>query len=361
MDEDIKFLKETLVLAKKGMGWVNPNPMVGAVIVKDGKVVGKGYHKKYGAPHAEAEAIRFARTSPARLNRATLYVNLEPCSHFGKNPPCTDAIIKAGIKKVVCSNIDPNPQVAGKGIKILQDNGIEVKVGSLEEEARVLNKAFFTFHEKKRPYLAIKFASSLDGKIATYTGDSKWITNEQAREYARNLRGEYQTVLVGINTILTDNPHLGVRVRRRKDPVRIILDPKLKIPAESQFLRDDNTIIVTTSQTEKNKKQAFLKKGIEMMVFEKGKIPIAELLSRLANKGIISVLVEGGGDTLGNFVDSGLVDKVYAFYAPILIGGKKGVSAIGGEGVEKITAAMRLKNVLFKKFDDNFLICTDVV
>lgn len=360
MDEDTKFLKKTLGLAKKGMGWVNPNPMVGAIIVKDGQVIAKGYHKKYGAPHAEVEAITHVRSHLERLNGATLYVNLEPCSHFGKNPPCADAIIRAGIKKVVCSSIDPNPQVEGKGIKILRDNGIEVKVGVLEKEARKLNTAFFTYHEKKRPYIALKFASSLDGKIATYTGDSKWVTNEQARNFARGLRGEYQAVLVGVNTVIADDPHLGVRIEGRKDPLRIVLDPKLRIPLKSQFLRDNNFIIVTTSQAEKNKKETFLKKGVELMVFENEKIPMAKLLNKLANKGIISVLVEGGGQTLGNFVDSGLVDKVYAFYAPILIGGNTGISAIGGMGVEKIIDARHLKNILFKRFDDNFLVSGEV-
>lgn len=361
MDEDIKFLKKTLGLAKKGMGLVNPNPMVGAIIVKDGQVIAKGYHKKYGVPHAEVEAITHVRSHLERLNGATLYVNLEPCAHFGKNPPCVDAIVKAGIKKVVCSSIDPNPQVEGKGIKILRDNGIEVKVGVLEKEARELNVAFFTYHEKKRPYIALKFAASLDGKIATYTGDSKWITNEQARNFARGLRGEYQAVLVGINTVIADDPHLGVRIRGIKDPLRIVLDPKLRISLKSQFLRDNNIIVVTTTQAEKNKKETFLRKGINLIIFENEKISVKELLEKFASKGIISVLVEGGGQTLGNFVDSGLVDKLYAFYAPILIGGNKGISAIGNMGAEKIINTMHLENILFKRFDDNFLICADVI
>src|SRR3989344_2010898 len=225
MDENIKFLKETLKLAKKGLGKVNPNPMVGAVIVKNNKIIGKGYHKKFGYPHAEIEALKNCQQNP---KGATLYVNLEPCSHFGKTPPCADAIIKAGIKKVVCCTQDPNPKALGK-------TGIEISFGLLEQEARQLNEAFFTFHEKKRPFIAIKFAASLDGKIATQRGDSKWITNEKARKYSRALRKQYQAVLVGINTVLKDNPHLG-------DSLRIILGSK--IPKNSQVLRNKNILII---------------------------------------------------------------------------------------------------------------------
>ncbi|MBI2335133.1 bifunctional diaminohydroxyphosphoribosylaminopyrimidine deaminase/5-amino-6-(5-phosphoribosylamino)uracil reductase RibD, partial [Candidatus Daviesbacteria bacterium] len=270
MNQDLKFLKETLKLAKKGLGRVSPNPMVGAVIVKNGQIIGKGYHKKFGFPHAEIEALKNCRENP---RGATMYVNLQPCSHFGKTPPCIDAIIKAGIKKVICCSLDPNPKIHGKA-------GIEISAGVLEKEARKLNEAFFTFHEKKRPFIAIKFAASLDGKLATRTGDSKWITNEKAREYARSLRARYQAVLVGKNTFLKDQPHLGVRIKGKKDPLKIVLG---------------------LSINPKN---------------------IQDLLSILYKKEIISVLVEGGGKTLGSFIDAKVVDKVYAFHAPIIIGGE---------------------------------------
>lgn len=306
---DKKFLLQTLKLAKKGLGWTNPNPMVGAIIVKNGRIIGKGYHKKFGFPHAEIEALRNCKQPKA----AKLYVNLEPCAHFGKTPPCIDAIIKAGIKKVICCTLDPNPKTNGQGIIKLQQAGISVSVGLLEDEAKTLNEAFFTFHEKNRPFIAIKFAASLDGKIATRTGDSKWITNEKARVYARSLRGIYQAVLVGKNTFLKDHPHLGVRIKGKRDPLKIVLG--LSINPKS----------------------------------------IQDLLSTLREKEIISVLVEGGGKTLGSFVDGGVVDKVYAFYAPILIGGEKAISAIGGEGAQTISQALHLKNISYKRFDDNLL------
>lgn len=306
---DKKFLLDTLKLAKKGMGWTNPNPMVGAIIVKNGRIIGKGYHRKFGFPHAEIEALKNCQDP----HGATLYVNLEPCAHFGKTPPCVDEIIKAGIKKIILCTLDPNPKTHGQGVSKLKTAGVIVSVGLLEQEARKLNEAFFTFHEKKRPFIAIKFAASLDGKIATSTGDSKWITNEKAREYARSLRGMYQAVLVGKNTFLKDNPHLGTRIKGKKDPLKIVLG---------------------LSINPKN---------------------IPDLLSILYKKEIISVLVEGGGKTLGSFLDAKVVDKVYAFYAPILIGGEKAIS-VSGQGAPILSQALRLKNVSFKKFEDNFLV-----
>ena len=246
------FIDETLVLAKKAIGLTNPNPMVGAVVVKRGRIIAKGYHRQAGLPHAEIEAFNAAKTS---VKGATLYTNLEPCVHQGKTPPCVDAIIQAGIKRVVCSISDPNPKVHGKGIAKLKQAGIIVSVGLKEKEARALNEAFFVFHEKKRPFIAIKFAGSLDGKIATHTGNSKWITNEPARLFARKLRGEYQAILVGINTVIRDNPHLGTRLAGKKDPVRIILDSNLQIPLNSQVLRDNNVIIATTTHAPEEKKK----------------------------------------------------------------------------------------------------------
>ncbi len=324
---DEQFLRGALNLAKKGMSWTNPNPMVGAILVKDKKIIGKGYHKKTGLPHAEIKTLKACRESP---KGATMYVNLEPCAHFGKTPPCTDAIIASKIGRVVCCTLDPNPKVSGQGIEVLKKAGIKVSVGKLKKQARTLNEAFFTFHEKKRPFIAIKFAASLDGKIATHTSDSKWITNQKARDFARNLRGQYQAVLVGINTVLKDDPHLGVRVKGKKDPLRIILGTRAQIPKMAQVLRDQNVLII------KNKK-------------------IHDLLSILREKEIISILVEGGGKTLGNFLDAKLVDKVYAFHAPILIGGEKAVS-VGGKGAQIIQDALHLKDISYKKFDDNLLI-----
>ncbi len=348
MDE--QFLKETLNLAKKGMGWTNPNPMVGAVLVKQGRVLGRGYHKGVGLPHAEIEALKNCKKDP---RGAALYVNLEPCAHFGRTPPCTDALIRSGIKKVVCCTLDPNLKVHGQGKVKLEKAGIFFKAGFLENEARLLNEAFFTFHEKKRPFVVLKFAASLDGKLATGTGDSKWITNEKARQFARKLRGQYQSVLVGINTVLQDDPHLGVRKAGKKDPVRIILDPNLRISFKAQVLRDQNVIVATTAKANLKKRKQLEEKGFIVLVFD-GFIEIQKLLAELGKRQIISVLVEGGGKTLGEFVDAKAVDKVYAFHAPIIIGGEKAIS-ITGEGVKSVQEAVRLKNITFKKFDDNLL------
>lgn len=326
MIPDEFFLKQTLKLARYGLSWTNPNPLVGAVIVKANRIIAKGFHHKAGLPHAEIEALASLKETP---NGATLYVNLEPCASFGKTPPCVDTIIQSGIKKVVFCALDPNPKNHGKGLDKLKKAGIETSVGILETEARILNETFFTFHEKNRPFVAVKFAASLDGKLATSTGDSKWITNEKARVYARKLRAQYQAVLVGINTVLKDDPHLGVRIKGKKDPLRVILGSKLQIPSHSQVLRDHNVLIVSAQ-----------------------KIP--DLLSILKEREIISVLVEGGGQTLGSFLDSKIVDKAYAFHAPIIIGDRKAVT-IGGEGAETIDKAIRLKNTSFRKFGDNLL------
>lgn len=349
---DEYFIDETLRLAKKAMGWTNPNPMVGAVIVKRGQIIAKGYHKRVGFPHAEIEALNAAKTS---VEGATLYVNLEPCTHYGRTPPCVDAIIQAGIKRVVCSVLDPNPKVHGRGAAKLKQAGIAVSVGLKEKESRALNETFFTFHEKGRPFVAIKFAASLDGKIATKTGDSKWITNEKARLFARKLRRKYQAILVGINTIIRDNPHLGVRSPDKKDPVRVILDSNLRIPLNSRVLRDNNVLIATTAHASKNKKELLTRRGISILTFESKNIPVKELLLSLRSREIISVLVEGGGKVLGNFVDEKIVDKVYASYAPILIGGEKAVT-VGGKGINKINNALCLKRISIKRFQDNFLV-----
>jgi len=338
--------------------------MVGALIVKQGKIISQGYHKKAGLPHAEIEAISLAKK---KVKGATLYLNLEPCCHFGKTPPCVPAIIKAGIKRVVCSSLDPNPKVNGKGIAELKKAGIEVRVSILDKENRKLNEAFFTFHEKKRPFVAIKFAATLDGKIATKTGESKWITNEEARRYARLLRSQYQAVLVGINTVLKDNPRLTAREKNKpphqnwcggkKEPIRIILDDELKIPLKSHVLADSNVIIATlTKKINREKKLKLREKGVSILEFPGKKISIQRLLQKLYKEEIISILVEGGSITLGSFFDQGLVDKVYAFFAPILIGGKNAITPIAGQGTAKIKDGLRLKELTLKKFGDNFLL-----
>ncbi len=349
---DEQCIGQTLKLARRAAGRTSPNPMVGALLVKDGKVLGRGYHKRAGRPHAEIEAMQSARTN---LAGAALYVNLEPCVHYGRTPPCADAIIRAGIKHVVCSTLDPNPQVAGRGVARLKRAGIRVSVGSQKEAARALNEAYFTYHEKHRPFVALKFAASLDGKLATRTNDSKWITNDAARTYARSLRARYQAILVGIGTVLHDDPHLGTRSARKPDPKRIILDSRLRIPLQAQVLRDSNAIVATTSRAPADKLYALKRRGIEVLVFDGGEVPLGKLMVKLRQAEIISLLVEGGGTVLGNFIDQKLADKVYAFYAPLLIGGQDAVS-ISGQGAGQIQGSLDLDRISTKRFQDNILI-----
>ncbi|MBI4093352.1 bifunctional diaminohydroxyphosphoribosylaminopyrimidine deaminase/5-amino-6-(5-phosphoribosylamino)uracil reductase RibD [Candidatus Kaiserbacteria bacterium] len=348
---DEAYMREALRLAKKGEGLTLPNPMVGAVIVRGGRIVGRGYHRAFGSPHAEVLALSRAGS---KARGATLYVTLEPCAHHGKTSPCTDAILRAGVLRVVIAARDPH-RIARGGVEVLRRAGIKVTVSVCEKQARKLNEAFFTFHEKRRPFIALKFAASLDGKLATRTGDSKWITNREARKYARNLRGGYQAVLVGINTVLSDDPHLGVREKRKRDPLRVILDSRLHIPLKSKVLRDSNVLLATTARASQKKKKLLEARGIPLHVFPGARIRIGQLLSFLRRKEVISILVEGGGKIFGSFVDEKIADKVYAFYAPILIGGDCAPS-IGGRGVRRLGAAPRLKNVTLKSFKGNVLI-----
>lgn len=348
---DIRYMKEALRLARRGMGHTNPNPMVGAVLVKNDRIIGHGYHRQAGFPHAEIEAIRSLRENP---EGATLYVTLEPCCHSGRTSPCTDAIIGAGIKRVVYAVDDPNPRVCGKGAAAIHKANIDITSGILEKEARRLNEAFFTFHREKRPYIAIKFACSLDGKIATKTGDSKWITDEKARLFARKLRSKYQAILVGINTVLSDNPHLGIRIKGKKDPTRIIIDSRFRIPLNAQVLRDSNIMIATTAH-DREKAKILRDQGVTLIRFDSSVIPIAALLEELGKRQIISILIEGGGETIGRFADAKLVDKVYAFHAPILIGGQSAPNAIGAEGSKTLKESAYLHGITHRQFNETLL------
>ncbi len=349
---DEQFMDTALVLAEQAKGWTNPNPMVGAVIVKGGVIIGQGYHQKVGSPHAEIEALK---STTASLKGATLYVNLEPCAHHGRTAPCSEAIIGSGISRVVCATTDPNPLVQGQGIQQLQAAGIAVAIGIRSKQAEQLNEAFFTFHNKQRPFIALKFAASLDGKLATHTGDSKWITNEAARTFSRSLRAKYQSILVGINTVIQDDPNLGARQPGKKDPLRIILDSRLQVPLNSQVLRDSNVLIATTTQAPSLKKKQLEQQGVQIITLSNDATPVSELVQRLRERGIISVLVEGGGGVLGSFIDEKVIDKVYAFYAPLLVGGTQAVS-IGGHGAIEIKEALRLEDVTIVHFADNWLV-----
>lgn len=355
--KDKFFMQKALKLAKRGLSWTNPHPLVGAVIVKENKIIAEGYHHRFGVEHAETDAIK--KITNEELRGATMYVTLEPChlpyDLYGKRIPCYEEILKSGIKKVHIAMLDSNPEVSGRGKVLLEKAGIKTTFGLMNQEALELNEAYHFFMTKDRPFVAITFSVSLDGKIATHTGDSKWITNELARKYSRNFRSKYQAIIVGINTVLKDDPHLGVRIKGKKDPIRIILDSTLKIPLTSQVLRDNNVIIATTTNADKNKLKLLTEKEIQIIVFDNDQIPIPELLEELKKRKIISVYVEGGGKVLGSFIDAKLVDKVYAFHAPIIIGGEKAVSAIQGNGRSIIDNALKLNNVIVKKIGNNIL------
>lgn len=349
---DLKYLRQSLQLAQKGKGKTFPNPLVGCVIVKYGVIIGSGYHHKAGGNHAEINALEDAKESTIG---ATLYVNLEPCSHHGKTPPCVDAIIKAGIARVICCNLDSNNNVRGDGIQKLKAAGIEVEVGGLARDARKLNEAFFTFHELQRPFIAVKYAASIDGKIATRTRKSKWITDNLAREYARTLRSSYQAILVGSNTVVQDNPHLGTRKKGYTDPLRIILDNTLKTSLTSHVYRDGNVIVFTSKKAANSKLSAFKKRGIEVFVCKSDSVNIREVMVELTKRTIISVYVEGGSTVLGSFNDAKLIDKIYAFLGPLLIGGETAKSAVGGEGADSLSTTLQLQDIHTKMLGDSML------
>lgn len=354
--EDMIFMKQALMLAKKGLGWTNPHPMVGAVIVKNGKVIGKGYHARFGRDHAEMDAIKNVKSD---VKGAVMYTTLEPChlpyDLHGERTQCTEVIRSAGIQTVHIAMLDSNPQVCGRGKKALEKMGIKTTLGLLETEALKLNEAYHHFMTRGRPFVAATFSVSLDGRIATRTGESQWITNAKARAYNHGLRAEYQAILVGIATAVKDNPHLGARMKGKKDPIRIILDSTLKIPLSSKVLRDNNVIIATTQKADKTKRASLTDRGIKIIQFPSNNIPVEPLLSELAKQKIISIFVEGGGAIHGSFFDARVVDKVYAFYGPVIIGGEKARSAVLGVGPGKLSDALWLKNVSYKRLDDNIL------
>lgn len=353
-------MRTALTLARKGLGATSPNPMVGAILVKGGKIVGKGYHKKAGSHHAEVAAISDAKEE---AKGATLYVNLEPCVHFGKTPPCVDALIEAGIKKVIVSMLDPNPQVNGKGVQKLRKAGIDVKVGLLEEEAKRLNEAFIVSMERKRPFFTLKAALSLDGKIATKTCDSKWISNEESRKYTDNMRAVADGILVGINTVIADNPMLIPKMAHpKKIPVRIVLDSKLRIPLACDMVKTSEkypTWIFTGEDSRADKEAKLKSMGIDVIRVakdESGRVSLKHVCNELYKRGIVDVIVEGGGEVNSALLKEGLIDKIFFFYGSILIGGKGAFNLIGGKGIDFLKDAYRIDVVAVKRFKDNICI-----
>ena len=350
MDE--KYMDLALELAEKGKGCINPNPMVGAVVVKDGEIVGKGWHKFYGGPHAEVYALEEAG---AKAEGATIYVTLEPCSHFGKTPPCAEKIKKMKIKKCVIACLDPNPIVAGRGKKILEEAGIEVVVGVREKEAKELNKVFMKYITEKNPYLFLKCAITLDGKIATNERDSKWITNEKSREKVQFLRHEYMGIMVGINTLINDNPRLTARIENGVNPFRIVVDPHLCTPLESNFVNmaDDNkSVIITSKENEKNDKIKELEnKNVKIIYMEGFDFSVDKILKKIGELKIDSVLLEGGSYLISKAFKENRIDGGEIFIAPKILGG--GLPFIDGFDFKEIKDCFHLQNVKFNVYDDN--------
>lgn len=352
-----RFMRLALRLAKKGVGLTSPNPAVGALIVKGGAVIGKGYHKKAGGPHAEINALSSCQDPMG----ATLYVTLEPCCHFGKTPPCVDAVISSGIKRAVIGMKDPNPLVAGKGIKKLRSAGIEVISGIIEDECRAINEPFIKFITAGMPFVTLKLAMSLDGKIAAYGGDSRWITGIEARGFVHRLRSVHDAVLVGSSTVLADDPELTVRLVKGKSPRRVLADSSFKAPLAAKALRkgldERSPIVLTTEKARPSKIKKARAMGIETLVLPASKdgIDLKKGLKELGKMGITSVLAEGGGSLAASLVKNRLVDKVLFFYAPVIIG-SEGVSSVGTLGVKAVKNAFRLKGAVMKKFGADFLI-----
>ena len=336
-----EYMRRAIELAKKGCGYTNPNPLVGAVIVKDDRIIGEGYHEKIGGLHAERNALKNCKEDP---KGAEIYVTLEPCCHYGKTPPCTEALIEAEIKKVYVGNLDPNPKVAGGGIKILNEHGIETETGILEEECKKLNDIFFYYIQNDIPYTALKYAMTLDGKIATAAGESKWISGEESRKHAHQLRHQYAAIMAGIGTVLADDPMLNARIENGNDPIRVICDSNLRIPEDSNIVKTAKEIqtIIATISSDEEKINYFKQKGCKILKTppKDGKVDIKEVLKQLRNMEIDSVLVEGGGILNESLIQSGCVQKVYAYIAPKLFGGEKAKTPVEGKGIQRIKDAL---------------------
>lgn len=352
------YMRRALELAEKGRGWVSPNPVVGAVIVReDGTVIAEGYHERYGDLHAERNALKHCKESPAG---ATMYVTLEPCCHHGKQPPCTDAILEAGIRRVVVGSGDPNPQVCGKGIRILREHGVEITEGVLKEECDRANEMFFHYIRTGTPYVVMKYAMTLDGKIAAYTGKSKWITGEEARAHVQTLRKNLSGIMVGVGTVLADDPQLTCRLPDSKNPIRIICDSRLRTPMDSNIVKtaaEVPTIIATCSQDTDLIAQ-YEEKGCKVLrlTATDGHPDLPELMRKLGGEKIDSILLEGGGTLNWSALNSGIVNRVMTYISPKVFGGAEAKSPVEGRGVEAPPQAFMLDDTEISKLGDDYLI-----
>ena len=358
---DETYMRRAIVLAERGAGWTSPNPMVGAVIVKDGRIIGEGWHRRYGEAHAERNALQSCTESPVG---AVLYVTLEPCCHHGKQPPCTDAILEAGIRRVAVGSGDPNPLVAGKGVELLRAHGVTVDTGVLKEECDALNPVFFHFIQTKRPYVVIKYAMTMDGKIATRTGDSQWITGDAARQRVHQDRHRYSAIMAGVGTVLADDPLLTCRMGGGKNAVRVICDSHLRTPPDSRIVRTAREVptILAAAAPPPERRKALEDAGCQVwdLPGPEGRVDLNALMDRLGARGIDSVLLEGGGALNWAALHSGIVQKVQAYIAPKLFGGTAAKSPIAGLGVETPAQAVRLVRTTVTQIGEDFLLESEV-
>lgn len=352
-------MNRAIELAARGEGWVNPNPLVGAVLVKDGQVIGEGWHERYGGWHAERNAFGNCRVSP---EGATLYVTLEPCCHHGKTPPCTEAVIGHGVARVVVGLLDPNPLVAGKGIAQLREAGIAVEAGVEEERIREQNRVFLKYITTRRPWVVMKTAMTLDGKIAAWTGDSRWVTGEEARQRVQRLRARWMGILVGSGTVVADDPLLTCRLEGEvRQPVRVVADSRAAIPLDAQLVRTAGvyrTAVAHTAAAPAEKLDALRQRGVETWLCgeEEGHVRLADLLDRFGAEGVDSVLLEGGGALNEAFLRQELVDEVWAFVAPKFIGGSAAKTPVEGRGFERMSEAVALRQVAVEQVGEDVLI-----
>ena len=360
-NQDTKYMRLALDLATQGRGRVAPNPMVGAVIVKDDQIIGKGWHQRYGEPHAERNALAACTANP---EGATIYVTLEPCCHHGKQPPCVDAIIAAGISRVVIGSQDPNPLVAGKGIATLQSHGIEVITGVLTAECDKINKEFFHYIKTETPYVTMKYAMTADGKIAAYTGNARWITGEEARRHTHRERGYVRAIMVGVGTVLADDPLLTCRVEGGSNPLRIICDTNLRTPLTSQIVQTAGEIptLIATCCADEAKHLPYIKAGCQILTLPQigGHVDLSALMKQLGKRKISSVIIEGGAALNWSAISAGIVQRVQTYIAPKLLGGAAAKTPIGGQGFPDPNQAVNLINSTITQLGNDILIESEV-
>ena len=365
-----KYMRRAIELAKKGSGHVTPNPLVGAVIVRDGEIIGEGYHECYGQLHAERNAIANAKKRGNSLEGSTIYVTLEPCCHYGKTPPCTEAIIEEKIARVVVGSDDPNPLVSGKGFQMLREKGIEVIPHFLKEECDAMNHVFFHYIRTGTPYVAMKYAMTMDGKIACYTGDSKWVTGEESRAHVQTLRNHYKGIMAGIGTVLADDPMLNCRIEGGRDPIRIITDSHLRIPMDSQLVRtagQQPLIVACLPDADEEKAAQLQEKGVEVLRIpgvttaditeeQKEVISLPVLMKELGARKIDGILLEGGGQLNESALQAGIVDRIYCYIAPKIFGGAQAKTPVEGQGLTRAADAWQFNRIGMQEFGQDILL-----